>query len=391
MNSFRHFFTLALLVLAAPAVAEDIKLRTTLLVDSPYFDDARAEEEILQRIEAGIYEGYKVELCIDDLSQCQCSLFDKYRQEGQETPILIIKTSEWAELPQAVRDAAIREIKYYTWGHPKRADSPRDVAIVSGPLRTSPLALLSPHAAAAYLQFIDVQSRKGGLGENAYGPNCWYNAIAAIADEESQYAQSRLLKPADWSEPRFMGPVEFRHHMQHFVEVETPQFGDVIRYYTDEPIFEGNRGIANGEKHAAVYVGTESWVDKNGEVQTRQLALTKNGRNELSFLMFQDLAGLDEEYLTVPVANDGAAPPAPLKRGFFRIKPRSDLRDPANCGELSSAYDGYMIDNRNMSDRWLFLAALQKAAAPEDRFGGFPKEWLTLDVGAAQGRVVPGK
>ncbi|BBO33602.1 hypothetical protein [Lacipirellula parvula] len=388
MRRCSHLLTFVLLLLATPTVAEELELRTTLLIDSPYFDDARVEQEIVQRIEAGLYEGYKVDLCIDDPSQCDCPLFDKYRQEGEETPILIIKTSEWAELPAPVRDAAIREIKYYTWGHPKRVDSPRDVLIAENPLRTSPLTLLSPHSGAAYLQFIGAQSRKGGLGENAYGPNCWYHAIAAIADSQSRYAQSRLLKPAEWSEPRFMGPVEFRHHMQHFVEVETPQFGDVIRYYTDEPIFDGSRGIANGEKHAAVYIGAESWLDKNGDRQTRPIALTKNGRNELSFLMFQDVAGLDSEYLKPPTSVSAPSTSVPLKRGFFRVKPRSDIQDPAASGEPAVAYDAYMVDTRNMADRWLFLAGLQKPANSGDRFGGFPKEWLTLDVGTTQCRVI---
>ena len=389
MSLFRPVLAVVLSLLALPSLADEFQLSTSLLVESPYYDDARVEQEILRRIEAGIYEGYTVDLCIDDLSQCDCDLFDEYRKEGKETPILILKTSEWAKLPEPIRAATVREIKYYTWGHPNRADSPRDVVMAGEPLRTSPLTLLSPHAATAYLQFVSPKSRKAGVGESSYGPNCWYNAIAAVADEGSAYARSRLLKPAAWGHPRFMGPVEFRHHMNNFVKVDTPQFGDIIRYYTDEPIFEGGRGIANGEMHAAVFVGTESWHDKNGDLKTRQIALTKNGRNELSFLMLQDRPGLDKKYIKPPAKGNEAGPL--VKRDFFRVKPRSDIRDPATCGELAAAYDGYMVDNRNMADRFLFLAGLLQAADPEDRFGGFPKEWLTLDVGATQARSVASK
>ena len=68
-----------------------------------------------------------------------------------------------------------------------------------------------------------------------------------------------------------------------------------FNYYTDDPIYD-NKLIFGGEVHAAVFVGKETYRNGAGKPTTREIALTKNGRSDLDFLIFQDVRGLDETY-----------------------------------------------------------------------------------------------
>ena len=66
--------------------------------------------------------------------------------------------------------------------------------------------------------------------------------------------------------------------MREFFKVQEPHFGDIIRYYTEEPIYGGYRNLVfGGEVHAAVYIGTETIDHCDGGLEVREIALTKNG------------------------------------------------------------------------------------------------------------------
>jgi hypothetical protein len=371
----------ALLVIVLPAVAYggDVELKSARLIDSPLYNMTRVEKEEMQRIQAGIYDGYKAELCVDDLTRCNSDTFKPYKEEvdGQTKYFLTIQKSGWDGLPAAVRDEALRERVYYTWGHANRTYSPLDVAISSDPLGASPLIYLSPKSAERYLRFGAPESLEGGLGGDAYGPNCWYNAISAIADIRSAYARSQILASLSWNRPRFMGPTEFRHHMRNFISVLEPQFGDIIRYYTDDPIYDESRRVYGGEVHAAVFVGKETYSNGAGQQVTREIALTKNGRSDLDFLIFQDVRGLDETYLPAS-GSDTSNSPTQIKKEYFRVKRGAALLDPASSGRLSSAHGGYLVDLKNYTDRWLCLANLIDPQADKSCYDSYPAEWKTL-------------
>jgi hypothetical protein len=292
---------------------------------------------------------------------------------------LTIQKSDWAALPTPVKNAVVREIVYYTWGHTKRNYSPLDVVLEGDVVGTSPLAYLAPGSGASYLHFARPESLVGGRGNDSYGPNCWYNAISAIADVGSAYARSQMLAPASWDRPRFLGPTEFRRHMRNFTQVTEPQFGDIIRYYTDAPVYGGL--IYGGEIHAAVYVGKETYVHEQGRKSVREIALTKNGRSELDFLIFQDIRALDEAYLPSPVggASTSGSPGQQPKKGYFRVKRGVALLDPATVGGLSDAHGAFQVDLKNYMDRWLCLGKLiDPPAGNKLKCYSYPAEWMTL-------------
>ena len=278
-----------------------------------------------------------------------------------------------------MKDAAVRGIVYDTRGHTKRKYSPLDVVFDGDVVGTSPLAYLAPKSSESYLHFARPESLVGGAGKDAYGPNCWYNAISAIADGSSAYARSQMLTPSSWDRPRFMGPTEFRRHMRNFTKVSEPQFGDIIRYYTDDPLYGGL--IYGGEIHAAVYIGREIYLDKEHHQCIREIALTKNGRSELDFLIFQDIQGLDETYLPAPgsSASISGSPGQRIKKGYFRVNRGAALLDPSAHGGLSDAHGAYQVDLKNYMDRWLCLAKLidLPAGTNMDCYS-YPTEWMTL-------------
>lgn len=182
-----------------------------------------------------------------------------------------------------------------------------------------------------------------------------------------------------------MGAVEFRFHMCQFEPVNEPAFGDVVRYYLDDPIYSPSDSIFGGEIHAAVFVGNEAYTGPDGKPAVRQVALTKNGRSDLDFLTFQDVRAMDEAYLK-PLPSDHPLMARykgrdPRKKGFFRVKDKAQVLDPAAVGKRSEAYAAYLVDRINLQDRWDCLAG--KIPPPPGEGTGpfdYPRRWLKLDV-----------
>lgn len=374
---------IAALLVFLPAIAcgGEVELQTKPLIDSPLFDNERIEAELIQRVKAGVYEGYQAELCIDAPSRCDTDVFEPYKrvEKGQASYLLTIENTAWDGLPAPVRREVLHEIVYYTWGNAKRLYSPLEVIIKDSPAETSPLTYLSSNSANRYLSFAAPEYLHGGVGGSAYGPNCWYNSISSIADVSSSYARSQILAPTSWDHPRFMGPTEFRRYMQNFTQVSTPQFGDIIRYYTDAPIYGGYKNLVyGGEVHAAVYIGKENYTNEKGSKVIRDIALTKNGRSDLDFLIFQDVRGLDEEYLS-PDETPAIDSSQQIKKGYYRVKKGGSLLDPATAGRLAETYGSYLVDIKNYADRWLCLSKLISPPAGDNmNCFNYPASWLTL-------------
>ena len=374
---------IAALLVFLPTIAcgEEVELQTKPLIDSPLFDNERIEAELIQRVKAGIYEGYQAELCVDAPSRCDTDLFEPYKkvENGHASYLLTIEKAAWDGLPAPVRKEAIQEIVYYTWGNAKRLYSPLEVIVKGAPAEASPLTYLSSSSADRYLRFAAPEYLQGGTGGSAYGPNCWYNSISSIADASSVYARSQALAPTSWDRPRFMGPAEFRRYMQNFTQVSTPQFGDIIRYYTDAPIYGGYKSLVyGGEVHAAVYIGKENYTNEKGSKTFRDIALTKNGRSDLDFLIFQDVRGLDENYLA-PAQSPAADNSQQIKKGYFRVKRGSALLDPATAGRLAETYGSHLVDIKNYTDRWMCLSKLISPPAGDNMTCfNYPVSWLTL-------------
>jgi len=370
----------ALTFLSSVGPAEQVHLKSTPLVSCELYDKDRVAGEVNERIRTGVYDGYEAELCLDNPALCSAAVFQQYKVESGY--VFEIQSNSWNEIPDEVQNAVVRQIVYSTWGHPKRADSPLDVVIKDDPLEASPLSYLAPKTAECYLRFAQPDSLVGAKGGDAYGPNCWFTAISALADHRSTYARAQLLFPSAWDKSRFMGPTEFRLHLQQFTQVQEPQFGDIIRYYTEEPIYGGFHNlIYGGEVHAAVYVGKDSYVSTEGQSEQREIALTKNGRSDLDFLIFQDVHSLDEIYLSPPSVNPAETEGQRIKKGYFRVKRGASVLDPVEYGMLSTAHGGYLVDNKNYADRWLCLAKLI-TPPPGDRRScyNYPVEWMTLPI-----------
>jgi hypothetical protein len=375
-----------LLLLAATARGGEGDLKSTPLISSNLYK-TQAEKQIVERIRAGAFDGNTVELCTDDLPKCDSDEFKRYKKvgdDGKTTYPLTIQQTDWEGLPRVVKGAVIRALAYFAYEYPSRESSkpeyaPIDVVMRRGLVWTSPLSLLSPNSGDRYLKFADPSSLIGGVGSNAYGPNCWYNAIAAIADYRAPYARGQLLARASWDRPRFMGAAEFRHHMRQFTEVKEPEFGDVIRYYTDDPVYDEDRDIYNGEVHAAVYIGREEYAGGEGKKTVHDIALTKNGRNDRNLLVFQDTRGLDWMYLKDPGGQNTPAGER-IKKGYFRVKRGASLLDPGTVGRASDTHAAYQIDQRNYADRWLCLAKLIDPPGKDKDCYDYPgkDKWVTL-------------
>lgn len=350
-------------------------LRTTPLIETNLYRPALVRQKIINRIEDGAYDGYTVDLCIDDPSRCEGEAFEPYKKvvNGEVSYSLQLEDGVWDDLPSPVRQAVIREILYNTWGHSRREYSPVSVSF-GGDLDLSPLFFLNPKSSDLYLNFSRPEYLLGGQGQNAYGPNCWYTSISSIADDKSLYARSTGLAAASWDQPRFMGPTEFRAHMEQFDQVEEPRFGDILRYYTEETIYEGM--IFGGEVHAAVYIGEETYSDKEGRVQVREIALTKNGRSDLDFLIYQDIAGLDEIYLGGDTR---------IQKNYFRVVPGAKLLNPATDGRVSYQHSAYLIDMRNYTDRWLCLAGvIPPPQGDNTTCYSYPLEWMVIPTSSTE-------
>lgn len=359
------FLASTALTFADPRPTGDRPIAVRPLYESRHFDESRARAEILQRIRAGVYAGYLAELCVTDPERCKTKPFKPYAvaKNGETTYELRIGPKGIEGLHQSVQQAVVDEILYYTWGHPRRADSPLAVA---EPDAQRTLGRFPTSTQGRYLRFADRSWLKGGLGSFAYGPNCWYSSIAAVASD---------VKPR-WGAPRFMGPNEFRAHMLQFREVETPAPGDVVRYYTDEAFFGGL--VYAGEIHAAVYLGQALAKDPHsGQQVSEGLVLTKNGRSDLGFLMVQRLSDLDKTYL---VDSEPDVPPGrKAKRRFFRVAEAGALEDPAIRPGAPTRL-AYQADCLNYRDRWACLAGkIPPPPGARSTAYDYPTEWITLD------------
>lgn len=327
------------------------------VIGSNRFSLDEVNQLIIKRIKEGFYNDYKVDLCVDDSTRCRTSEFEKYRKEP-----LIISAKDWNIYSDALKNEILNEIIYYTWGHTKNRYNALEVSFETG---DAPLDYLNPKSKDAFLVFSQPDYLKGGKGKYAYGPNCWYSTISAVASENSRYSKANSLAASSWNKPRFMGAAEFRCFMQKFEKVESPVFGDVVRYYTDSIYYDEKIVLYNGEVHAANYIGYDS-------LNKREIVLTKNGRNDLNFLIYQDLKALDDLYLPKAVAAQD-----PRIKGYYRIIPGSSIFDPAVCGKCSECYDAFKIDSVNYADRLNCLAG----TSPPDVCNGdsscfcFPKEW----------------
>ncbi|HWB58834.1 MAG TPA: hypothetical protein VG733_05050 [Chthoniobacteraceae bacterium] len=356
-------------------------VKSQSLISSSYFNKDIASRQILTRINHGIYDGYEAELDIVDPKRCESPIFLPYKkmENGKTDYVVKLDKNKFAKIPDEVKKAVIDGILYHTWGYPFREDHPPlSVEFASGK-DTNPLDQLSAYTKKRYLQFASDRMLAGGKGADAYGPNCWYSSISAIADSSSSYARIRQLAKATWNQPRFMGATEFRFHMRDFEEVKTPQFGDIIRYYCDEQFYSGD--VYDGELHAAIYIGRERYIKPDGKFYYRDIALTKNGRSDLDFLIFQDVAALDALYLgklpgNSPLLKFGNGTD-PRKKGYFRIKKGAALIDPAKDKDESKAYAAYLIDQINYKDRWSCLAGVTHPP-----HGGtcytYPLHWLMI-------------
>lgn len=123
------------------------------------------------------------------------------------------------------------------------------------PEKVSAQKLLSPYAentAHTYSKFS--------------GPNCWHTAIASLFKE--------------WTERRHMASEEFSCVLRnYFVEVQTPHFGDVIRF----------RNVDGEEIHGATFLGVDQ--------ETREAVVyTKNGYLKSEPWEFMNLKDLKNVY-----------------------------------------------------------------------------------------------
>lgn len=368
------------------------------LITSLYFDERGIKKTLVKRVEAGLYNNIDTVLCRTDLSQCESPKFERYKNETGDVLEYTIRLEEntWSTLPPEVKEAYLLARINWDWGIlPSSPISPNPLHVVytDGEFR-SPLERLSPESQSRYLQYAEKQERKGGVGVNAYGPNCWYNSIAAIADNRASYAQANDLRKARWEKARFMGPAEFRFLMEtYFEEVEEPRFGDIVRYYTADNFYDEDLYIYSGEVHAAVYIGREQIKDGSGMTGHRDIVLTKNGRYDMNFLIFQDIARLDKIYLL----GEGVSDPRlekhegiePRGRGYFRVKEGVTILDPATAGSKSDAYPAYIVDRINYRDRLAILAGeIQLPADSEETAYSYPKYWLLDPSSHTQARLL---
>ncbi len=343
VNLITTFFLIILIFSCKTPNEKSVKITfpkyliTNEFVSSENFQFLEINKLIEDRIEQGIYDGYNVELCVDNPERCDSTDFGAHPDlKGLK---IRIYSEKWDEYNQTLKDEILNEILFYTWGHQQNKFNP---LVFQDSNQQSPFDFLNNLSAKMFMNFSPTDYLKGGKGGNAYGPNCWYNSISSIVDQSRPYAISKELQSSSWSNPRFMGPSEFRCFMKKFEQVSDPIFGDIVRYYTDSIHYDESRLIYNGEVHAANYVGTDT-INKIEEV-----ILTKNGRSDLGFLIFQDSKEADSYYLS-DKNND------PRIKGFFRVRPKSTFYDPAICGKCSDCYEAYKVDSINYFNRWKCL------------------------------------
>jgi len=337
-------------------------VNTTEIIKTNKFGLGSVDSFFVKRIEEGIYDGYTSDLCIDDLNRCKLPEFEKYKQDSAYE--LKIQKNNWAGYPEIVKKEILNEIVYYTWGHPgKKYNS----LAVTFPDKSSPFAFLSSKSMGMFMVFPPPEYLKGGKGTYAYGPNCWYMALSSIIDSSASFSKLNELTSSFIGKPRFLGPSEFRCFMRNFEKVDTPRFGDIVRYYTDSAYYNESINLYDGEVHAAVYIG------KDTSSGIKDIVLTKNGRDDLSFLVFQDMKGLDELYLSKDKKD-------PRIKGYFRVKKGLRFDDPSICGPCSQCYEGYKIDSINYQGRWDCLAGKGSSGTCKgmDSCRCFPKEWKVM-------------
>jgi hypothetical protein len=339
-------------VLAADHRDELPSLDLLALSESPVYEEDRVRREIIHRILSGMYENERVQLCSSDPERCSSKDFARYEEErdGVVGYSITIAMEAWDRYPTEVQDEVIRELVSRTWGGADTEYPPLFVTFAGEDRTTTPLDVLSPDSRKMFVNYPRRDSLRGGIGAQAFGPNCWYNAISAIADERSTYAKSRNISGGTWNKPRFMGPAEFRCHMKQFYQVSSPGFGDIARYYVDRPIYDGL--VSRGEIHAAVVVGQADTLGDDGGLS--RVVLTKNGYRPSNFLVYQDVRALDEMYL--PPNEFGTPPSKVKKRRYFRVKEGASILDPATAGESASCYSAYRVDQSHYEKRWECLA-----------------------------------
>ncbi len=333
-------------------------LITAKVIKSKQYDVKEAEQEIVARIKLGIYNDYEVDLCIDDLKRCNIEEFTKYKKDSSYT--LTLSPGEWNSASDLIKKEILNEIIYYTWGHEEKKYNALDVSFTNN---ESPFDFINVKSKEMYKVFSKPRYLKGGKGKYAYGPNCWYTSISSIVDKDCKYSRLFNLKSSTWDNPRFMGAAEFRCYMSKFEKVSSPQFGDIVRYYTDSAYYDESIDLYNGEVHAAIYIGVDSTISK-------EIVLTKNGRNDLNFLLFQDVKGLDELYL-------GTNDKDPRIKNYFRLKAGTTFFDAAICGSCSDCYKAYKIDSTNYQQRWECLVGRIQSDTCNGKLSCycFPKKW----------------
>ncbi|MER9851988.1 hypothetical protein NKJ55_32790 [Mesorhizobium sp. M0106] len=371
------------LIAASSAVSDgmgtpgaSLQLQSELLRHSQLYDEGRAGREAIKRIREGVYDRYTADLCIDDISRCKSEVFQPFKSEenGLTSYSITISSEKWDSYPSEIQFEVVQEILFYSWGHSNRSYPP----LFSETDRTSisPLDFLSPSSATMFATFGSPEYLRGGLGGSAYGPNCWYNSISAIADNRSRYANSKKLSSGPWDKPRFMGPSEFRCHMKQFTAVADPKFGDIVRYYVEDPIYNEKDNVYGGEIHAAVFVG-EDHQSSGVTPDSRQIVLTKNGRSDLNFMIFQDVKGLDKVYLGGGDDGFGTAAVHGGMKQFVRVMDGGSLFDPATASD-TPCYQAYRLDLKNYHDRWECLAGRLDPPPGQDKTCyDYPENWLT--------------
>ncbi|MEQ1952399.1 hypothetical protein [Mesorhizobium sp. CN2-181] len=166
--------------------------------------------------------------------------------------------------------------------------------------------------------------------------------------------------------------------MRQFTAVETPAFGDIIRYYRAEPVYQGD--AFGGEIHGAVFVGDDDSF-RGDSSSADKVFLTKNGRSDLNFLIFHDMQGLDDLY---------KGGPENLKH-FFRVNEGAAIVDPAVTEGTSACSGAYLIDRKNYKERLDCLAGRIDPPPGEGKSCySYPENWLgDTDETAPQPEMKP--
>ena len=106
----------AILFLLPTATYGDDAVQTVPLVSTPFYNERLVEKEILERVEAHVYDGYEAELCIRDIDRCSSSIFEPYKTTINDKTVylLAINSRDWPSLADDVKREVVDEIKYFT-------------------------------------------------------------------------------------------------------------------------------------------------------------------------------------------------------------------------------------------------------------------------------------